>query len=178
MRVTAFYALALLILTSCGTQPISKRSSSLNKIDSLETVFFDDSKEKSDQGTGMALVRAYAKFYQDNKEDSLAVDMLFKAGEVSMGILQGNLAVKYFDLIAEDHNNFYKAPEALFLAGFCSENINSDTTNARIYYERFIAQYPEHHLVEDAQFSIENMGMSDNELIELFEQNLNSEQES
>ena len=98
--------------------------------------------------------------------------MLFKAGEVSMGIRQGNLAVKYFKLLSDDHPKFGKAPEALFLCGFVSENLNSDTAEARFYYEKFIRVYPKHHLVEDARFSVMNLHRSDTELIRMFEEKL------
>jgi len=77
-------------------------------------VLFADSEAKADPNAGIQLIRSYAKFYQLSEKDSLAVDMLFKAGEVSMGIGQSNLAVKYFRTINEDHPEFYKAPEALF----------------------------------------------------------------
>ena len=89
-----------------------------------------------------------------------------------MGIGQGNLAVKYFRTITEDHSNFYKAPEALFLTGFCEENVNKDTAQARWFYQKFVSDFPDHKLAEDAKFSIQNMGKSDEDLIKMFEENL------
>jgi outer membrane protein assembly factor BamD (BamD/ComL family) len=164
---------AVLALIGCieSEKTASENDQVLLRIDNLETAFFNGETTKSNPKTGMALVRAYAHFYNENQKDSLAADMLFKAGEVSMGIRQGNLAVKYFRIISDDHQNFKKAPEALFLCGFCSENLNTDTADARFYYEAFISKYPEHHLAEDVRFSILNLGKSDEELIEMFEQN-------
>jgi len=161
-------------LLACNqpTKPLSQKEQVLAKIDSLETVLFADSEAKSDIKSGMNLIRSYAKFYQLSEKDSLAVDMLFKAGEVSMGIGQSNLAVKYFRTINEDHPEFYKAPEALFLSGFCEENLNNDTAQARFLYELFVEQFPKHKLAEDARFSIQNMGKSDEDLIRMFEENL------
>jgi tetratricopeptide (TPR) repeat protein len=153
-------------------KPLSEKEQVLAKIDSLETILFADSEAKADTKSGMKLIRFYAKFYQLSEKDSLAIDMLFKAGEVSMGIGQSNLAVKYFRTINEDHPDFYKAPEALFLSGFCEENLNKDTAQARFLYESFVEQFPEHKLAEDAQFSIQNMGKSDEDLIKMFEENL------
>ncbi len=153
-------------------KPLTESEQTLAKIDSLEAILFADSEADVDQNAGMTLVRSYAKFYQLSDKDSLAVDMLFKAGEVSMGIGQGNLAVKYFRTITEDHSDFYKAPEALFLSGFSEENLNKDTAQARYFYETFIAGFPNHKLAEDAQFSIQNMGKSDEDLIRMFEENM------
>lgn len=141
-----------------------------SKIDSLEQVFFGNNGALATPHNGLMLVREYARYYQlEEKVDSLAVDRIFKAGEISMGIGQGNLAVKYFQTVVEDHPEFYKASEALFLCGFCEETLNSDTAKARQYYESFVRQFPQHRLAQDAKFSVENLGLSDEELIERFE---------
>lgn len=139
------------------------------RIDSLENLFFDKEGEHATTTTGMELVRAYAHVYKDAPDDSLSVEALFKAGEVSMGIAQGNLAVKYFKMLYDEHPDFHKAPEALFLCGFCEENLNSHTSDAKWYYEKFLEEYPDHHLAEDARFSLENLGLSDEELIRRFQ---------
>ena len=172
MRVIYLITMGLLGLVACNSsqKPTSESDVLLAQIDSLETILFAESEEPADPRSGMELVRAYAKFYEVNKTDSMAVDMLFKAGEVSMGIGQGNLAVKYFSTISKNHQEFSKAPEALFLTGFCEENLNSDTAAARFYYEKFITTYPSHRLTDDAKFSIQNMKMSDEELIKMFEE--------
>lgn len=173
MRTLAATLLAIGILSACSTKPVKQSETDLvkAKIDSLEAILFADSEKPADHAAGMSLVKSYAKFYRlAEPKDSLAADMLFKAGEVSMGIGQGNLAVKYFKIIVDDHKEFYKAPEALFLAGFCEENVNKDTADARRFYEFFINRYPDHKLAEDAKFSIQNMKMSDEDLIRMFEE--------
>lgn len=173
-KLTISVAALALLFTACGPtkKPLSEREQSLARIDSMETILFADEEADADPKAGMQLVREYSHFYQSNEKDSLAVDMLFKAGEVSMGIGQGNLAVKYFRTIADDHTEYYKSPEALFLCGFCEENLNRDTAQARWFYEKFLTSYPNHKLAEDAQFSIQNMSMSDEDLIKMFEKNV------
>jgi tetratricopeptide (TPR) repeat protein len=173
-NIVAIFSLISIGLLACNqpTETLSQKEQVLAKIDSLETIIFADSEAKADTKPGMKLIRFYAKFYQLSEKDSLAIDMLFKAGEVSMGIGQSNLAVKYFRTINEDHPDFYKAPEALFLSGFCEENLNKDTAQARFLYESFVEQFPKHKLADDARFSIQNMGKSDEDLIKMFEENL------
>jgi hypothetical protein len=173
-NLVAIVSLISIGLLACqeAAKPLTESEKTLAQIDSLEAILFADSEAPADPKAGMTLVRSYAKFYQLSEKDSLAVDMLFKAGEVSMGIGQGNLAVKYFRTITEDHSAFHKAPEALFLSGFCEENINKDTAQARFFYESFIAGFPNHKLTEDAQFSIQNMDKSDEDLIRMFEENM------
>jgi len=173
-NVVAILSLVSIGLFACKepAKPLTESEKTLAKIDSLEAILFADAEANVDHKAGMTLVRSYAKFYQLSEKDSLGVDMLFKAGEVSMGIGQGNLAVKYFRTITEDHSDFHKAPEALFLSGFCEENLNKDTAQARYFYETFIAGFPNHKLAEDAQFSIQNMGKSDEDLIKMFQENM------
>lgn len=172
MKKLALSFLVIGFLGGCNpnTPPTSESDIVIAKIDSLESILFTESEKPADKAAGMDLVKSYAKYYRLAKDkDSLSIDMLFKAGEVSMGIGQGNLAVKYFKMIGDDHKDFYKAPEALFLAGFCEENVNKDTADARRFYELFMNRYPDHKLAEDAKFSIENMEMSDEDLIRMFQ---------
>lgn len=169
--------IAVLAIVSCQNTrtEVSESEKLLASIDSLETILFAESEKPADTKSGMGLIKMYAKYYRTAQpKDSVAVDMLFKAAEVSMGIGQGPAAVKYFSTVAE-HENYSKQAEALFLAGFCEENVNQDTGKARFYYEKFLDQHPQHKLAEDAEFSIKNMQMTDEELIELFEENLKKE---
>lgn len=176
MREFGLFSALIIVFAACNSsqKPLSESEILLAQIDSLETVLFADSEAPADPNAGMKLIRNYAKYYQNNKSDSVGVDMLFKAGEVSMGIGQGNLAVKYFKTVAEDHKEYSKAAEAMFLTGFCEENLNQDTANARVFYENFLKAYPDHKLAEDAKFSIQNMTMSDEELIKMFEEKVNA----
>lgn len=174
-KLTLF--IAILAIAACQTKPDAKSELDLllTSIDSLEAILFANSEKPADSKSGMSLVKLYAKYYRTTTpKDSLAIDMLFKAAEVSMGIGQGPMAVKYFKTVSE-HENFGKSAEALFLAGFCEENVNRDTANARFYYEKFLDKHPQHKLAEDAKFSIQNMKMTDEELIKMFEEKLKTE---
>ncbi len=175
-----YYLIASIALTcafsSCNQGPSSSNKDSVEiKIDSLEAIVYADESTQTDARAGMQLIREYAKYYKLHSSDSLAIDRLFKAGEISMDVNQGNLAVKYFRTISDDHSAFHKAPEALFLSGFCEENLNKDTAQARFFYNSFIQTFPNHSLAKDAEFSIQNMGKSDLDLIRMFEKNLEAQ---
>jgi len=164
--------LIALLVASCGQDRAAAPAErdTLAVIDSLETILFGDDGTMDNSDAAMMLVRHYSKYYQQHKADSLAIDMLFKAGEVSMGIGDGTLAVKYLTTVAEEHADFHKAPDALFLAAFCEENLNGDLQQAEFFYSEFIAKYPDHPLAVDAAFSRDNLGKSEEELIRMFEQ--------
>lgn len=163
--------LCAILFAACGNEGTVK-DAALNEralIDSLETILFTNDNGISNRAAAQLLVRSYANYYQRNKQDSSAIDMLFKAGEVSMGLGDGRLAVKYFGMVADEHSDFDKVPEALFLQGFCEENLNGDLQQAEFFYSDFITRYPNHTLAEDAKFSIENLGKTDEELVKMFE---------
>ena len=162
----------LCVITACNNQGNTGSENEVSALDSLEALVFATQEAKTDSKTAMNLVREYAKYYKAHQPDSLAIDRLFKAGEISMGIGQGNLAVKYFRTISDDHSEFYKVAEARFLLGFCSENLVNDTAQARFFYNKFIEAHPEHHLAKDAEYSIQNLGLSDEDLIKMFEEKL------
>lgn len=165
------FAFSMLLIAACGGSGDVKDAASSERalIDSLEAILFADEGGMDNRAAAQLLVRSYANHYQRNKQDSSAIDMLFKAGEVSMGLGNGELAVKYFGMVADEHSDFHKAPEALFLQAFCEENLNGDLEQAEFFYSDFIAKYPKHALAEDAQFSIKNLGKTDEELVRMFE---------
>jgi hypothetical protein len=171
MRASFFGLLIFIsLLSACGTDAVKDPALAEKAvIDSLEAVLFADESGMDNRAAAQLIVKSYASFYQKYPKDSAAVDMLFKAGEVSMGLGDGRLAVKYFGTVAEQHPTFSKAPEALFLQGFCEETLNGDMQQAEFFYKDFIAKYPDHVLVKDAQFSIQNLGLSEEELIKMFE---------
>lgn len=170
-RIAVVLPLAMLLLASCGGGPSKedRKAADLATIDSLETILFSDEGGMQNREAAQMLVRNYARFYQQSSKDSLAIDMLFKAAEVSMGLGNGRMAVKYFGIVTDEHPNYNKAPEALFLQAFCEENLNNDIEQAQYFYEAFIARFPEHALAADARFSIENLGKTDEELLRMFE---------
>jgi hypothetical protein len=174
MRSFLILMAVAVLASSCGEKDAKTEvdAAKLAVIDSLEAILFRADGSLNDRGAAMALVKAYATYYQAHPQDTAAINMLFKAGEVSMGLSDGQLAVKYFTTVAEQHTTFAKAPEALFLAAFCEETLNGDAQQAKFFYEEFLKKYPAHGLAKDAQFSIQNLGKTDEELIKMFEQNL------
>jgi len=177
MRLLPLLSLLVVISSACNDSaaPSHARDLELQTIDSLENILFVGDGSLSDRNAALVLVKSYAKYYQANQPDTLAIDMLFKAGEVSMGLTNGDLAVKYFATVAETHPTFNKAPEALFLAAFCEETLKGDAQQAKFFYEEFLKKYPSHKLAEDAKFSIQNLGKSDEDLIKMFEKGQQSQ---
>ena len=109
---------------------------------------------------------AYALAYPDNKNTA---DNLFKAAEVAKSIRTFPKSLSLYDWIIEKYPNYEKAPTALFLKGFIIENNIKDDKKAGEIYRQFLSQYPKHDLADDVEFLIENIGKSDQEILEMIE---------
>lgn len=110
---------------------------------------------------------AYALSYSTAPD---AADNLFKAAEVAKSIRTFPKSLTLYDWILEKYPNYEKAPTSLFLKGFIIENNLKDDVKAREIYDSFLAKYPSHDLADDVEFLIENLGKTDEQILEMIEQ--------
>lgn len=133
---------------------------------------------KVDFSKAKDMIALYADFVKKYPDDEKTEDYLFKAGEVSMGTMQSNVAIKYFEQHYLKFPKAEKAPYSLFMQGFIYETQLQNTEKAKWYYEKFIRDFPTHKLAEDAKYSIANLGKSEEELIREFEAKLKGDSAS
>ena len=110
---------------------------------------------------------AYAIAFPDNLK--VTPDNLFKAAEVAKSIRTFPKSLSIYDWILEKYPNYEKAPTSLFLKGFIIENNIKDDVMAKEIYNKFLSDYPKHDLADDVQFLIDNLGKSDQEILEMIE---------
>lgn len=110
---------------------------------------------------------AYGLSYPENGD--VTADNLFKAAEVAKSIRTFPKSLSLYDWILDKYPNYTKAPTSLFLKGFIIENNLKDDVNAREIYDQFLAKYPKHDLADDVEFLIDNLGKSDQEILEMIE---------
>jgi len=113
-------------------------------------------------------VKEYENLIKFYPEDSLAVPTLFAMSE----IYKNNLndlpeAIKIYERIIEKYPTSEKAPNALFMIGYMYANEMKDLAKAKETYTKFIEKYPDHILVPSAQWELENLGKSLDEIPEL-----------
>ena len=167
------FIVALASLIACGggnNNGGMDRSERIEIIKGLEDKAFQDV-ENFDTTMALALVNNYAKFAEENPEDDLTPNFIFKAGDLSMALRKSNLAIGYFSQIIENYPEFERLPYCMFLKAFIYEDQIGDLEKAKAGYEEFIRKYPDHDMAEAARFSIKNLGKSPEDLINEFEQN-------
>lgn len=159
------YFLTFLLLTSCT----SEQQKSEQAIDAKEKELYGDSTMTVDFSKAKDMIALYADFVKKYPDDPKSEDYLFKAGEVSMGTMQSNVAIKYFEQYYDKYPKTDKAPYSLFMQGFIYETQLKNIEKAKWCYEKFINDFPTHKLAEDAKYSIANLGKSEEDLIREFE---------
>ena len=118
------------------------------------------------------LIDAYILFAEQNPDDVQSPDYLFRALDIAVGVnAEGpDKAVKIADMLIEKYSDFEMTPMAMYLKGFVYENIVGDLHNAEMTYRQFIEKYPESPMVVDVKATMENLGLSPEELVRKFEE--------
>ena len=162
-----FLCLALLSMVLIGC---SSKQDARQKIQKAENALYGkndemDFKEKKVKNT----IDAYTSFAKQYQNDSMAPEYLFKAADLYRLKDEPKKALTIYQKIRNKHKDFRKAAHCLFLQGFVYENEIGELNKAKKKYKKFIDNYPDHELADDARFSLENLGKSPEEIIDDFE---------
>lgn len=166
----------ILIFFSCKNETknleiADSKENLLRQVDSIEKLLFSlEAGSLVSNQAASKIVKLYNQLATDFPDDPKAPDYLFKAGEVSMGINMNFDALGYFQRLERDYPKHPKASHALFLQAFIWDNKLNDDGKAEFLYKQFLEKYPMHEMAKDAQFSLEHLGKSDEDLIKEFEQ--------
>ncbi len=115
------------------------------------------------------LIEGYILFGDSYPEAAESANLLFKAAEVSLGMNQAPRALGLYQKVYKNYPEFEKRPFALFLQAFIYENNLGRLDDAKLTYEKFLVEFPDHAMVDDATYSLANLGKSPDELIKEFE---------
>ena len=155
----------LLIMLSCGEKV------SVKEVKALESKVLAEGAKPTKEEV-IQLIDAYILFAEQNPDDVQSPDYLFRALDIAVGVnAEGpDKAIKIADVLIEKYPDFEMTPMAMYLKGFVYENIVGDLHNAEMTYRQFVEKYPESPMVEDVKATIENLGLSPEELIRKFEE--------
>jgi outer membrane protein assembly factor BamD (BamD/ComL family) len=169
-RIIIVLLVSSFLLQSCNNNSDdSEAIVNIEDINNLEEELFGEMTTTPDMKKAKQLVRSYIIYADQNQDDSLAPELLFKASDISMNISDANATIAIFNRIINNYPNYKNIPTVMFLKGFVYEDQLNDYTNARKYYMEFLDKYPESDFADDALVSINNLGKSPEELIKEFE---------
>jgi tetratricopeptide (TPR) repeat protein len=167
MNLRHFLAIGFVFTALAFVSCSPSRSKQAESIKNLEVAL--QQAPNNDTNAVNELMNAYLGFAEKFPKDTLAPEMLYRAGGLAVGFGKGNKAIDYFGRILKSYESWKKFPETLFMMAFTYENVLNDVGNANLYYNKFLAKYPSHELADDAEAAIKNLGKSPEELVREFE---------
>ncbi len=96
---------------------------------------------------------------------------LYRAAEVARSMRTFPKAMSLYDWLIKDYPDHEKTPTAMFIKGFILEQDYDLIDEAREVYTEFLIKFPEHEMAESAQFLLNNLGKSDEEILQSIESN-------
>lgn len=156
------YIIVCLILMGCNSNDPLKR------IEKLEKQAFS-TESAIDRTVAEDLVQAYCDFADANPQDAMTPEYLFKAVDVSMNLNEPQRTIFIIDKLLKDYPEYPRTQAALFVKAFIFETRYNNIDMAKKLYEQYLEMYPNGEFVSDCWASIENLGLTPEELVRKFE---------
>lgn len=135
----------------------------INELELLLQEAEDVNRTQEEAETYIALIQSFAASYP--KEEKTP-ELLFRAGDVSVGLKQYEQAITIWDQLIQYYPEHTLHARSLFFKGFVFDTKLSDIERARTAYRLFLDSYPEHELSATASLLLQQLGSTDQELIE------------
>lgn len=166
-KIVMLISLSLLGLVACQ----SPKEKLVDKIKSNENILFSDSMKTLDDSLAVATLDLYSSYANQFPEDTNSIEYLFKAADLALGLKKAPRSLESLELLIQRYPQSAKAASALFMQAFIHETAIQDKEGAKALFSQFMQKYPEHPLYSSAKSSFDqlNAGISDEELIRMFE---------
>lgn len=148
----------------------------IRSIDEKEEALKADTSLVPSEAKAAEIIRLYERFDSLFPADTLVPEYLFRAADLAQGFRHEQLALKWYARICKDFPDSRKAGAALFMTAFLYDYNLGEKEKAKSVYTAFLEKYPQHPLAPSAKASLEqlNLGLSDEELVKLFQQRADS----
>lgn len=151
------------------------------------------SKNPNDVGAAGLLAMTYKNFVIKMPTHEKAATYCMQGAKLATGLGDSFLALEFYDILEKQHPDFADMPLVLFftaveyddrietqwrnhmtsktpLIGFSAQfrdaQVADFSKKAADYYKLFLSKYPDHAMAKDVKISLENIGKSDNEVVE------------
>ena len=161
--IVFFVLVFVLVLVGCNSNDPAKRIEKLEK-----QVLATD--KAIDPVVASDLVSAYCDFADANPNDAMAPEYLFKAVDVSMNLNEPQHTIYIIDKLLKEYPDFPHTQAALFIKAFIFETRYNNLDMAKKLYQQYLEMYPDGEFANDCKSSIENLGLSPEELVRKFEE--------
>ena len=139
-----------------------------NQLDSLQSALYNQTENKINYGKANRFIDVSEVHALVLPENADSPEILAEAAKVAGYINAFPRALELYEWIYTKYPEHEKAGQSLFMMGFINDNETGDKAKAKEYYESFIRNYPEDDFVDDAQFLLQNLDKSNEEIINSF----------
>ena len=162
---------AVALLVACGggktEGDTSDTAEAVKRIRAMEDSVFENL--AFDTRTAQALLDVYKAFASAHPQDTMAPEYLFRAAGVAKSMHDGDQGLRLYERIIADYPSWRRLPDVYYLKAFTLDSDLDRKGEARTAYTEVINRFPEHPFARDAKAMIENLGLTDEQLIEKFE---------
>ena len=161
MMVFALLALGML---ACGG---NAKKITVEELKEAQAVLFSENGTLNEK-EAPKVAEKYCRYVKQNPGDTAAVKWLFHAMEINMMLKDSKKSIEIGNQLLEQFPKSKWAPQTLLTLGsFVYNDQLKDTAQAHVMFQRLIDEYPDSDLVDDAQKSIEYLGLSPEEIMSL-----------
>ena len=160
-----------LITISCGTKSLTDKQELLKEISNYEKSLLNDTTGNVNITAAYELIKCYSKFYNNYPTDSITPEILFKQANIFQSIAKYKEAISTIEKIEKEYPNYKKIDICIFMKANIYENYLNDLKNAEKFYKLYLKQYPNGSLAKDAEFLLQNLGKSPEELFNSLNKN-------
>jgi tetratricopeptide (TPR) repeat protein len=112
------------------------------------------------------VVSEYSTLVDHYEESPEAAVALFRRAAIrNNDTKEHELAIEDYKLYARRYPTDEKTPVAMFLVGYIYNNELHNLDSAAAAYRRFLAAFPQNEMASSAQFELDNLGKSPDELV-------------
>ena len=130
------------------------------------TLFNED--QSMNREAAPQVAETYCEFVKQNPDDAEAPMWLYHAMEINVQLEDADKSIALGNQLVEQYPESEWAPMSLFLlASYVYNDQLNDTAQAHATFQKLIDDYPDHSLVDDAQKSIEYLGLTPEEIMNL-----------
>lgn len=161
-QIIALTALLAFGMLACGEKKITKE----DLLKSQAELFNED--RTLNEAVAPKVAEKYCRFVEENPEDSTAAMWLYHALEINVFLKDVDKTVELSNKLLSQYPQSKYAPMSLFLMGsYVYNDLVNDTAQAHVMFQRIIEDYPQSELVDDAEKSIEYLGLTPEEIFSL-----------
>lgn len=159
LKVMLFVAVALGMF-ACGGKEVTQED-----LKAAEASLFN-ADQSVNEAEAPKVAETYCRFVKQHPDDSTAAQWLYRAMEINVFLKDADKSIKIGDQLVKQYPESEWAPMSLFLLGsYVYDTQLNDTAQAHVTFQKLIDNYPESELVDDAQMSIQYLGLTPEEIM-------------